>query len=141
PRNAGRLTTAAWEAEPGAVVDTIAAVQTRLGAWVWRPDVVIGAIAVAALCAAAAAALMTSALRRSGLPASASALLALVAAAAPFASWSGSSPLGAAPVTLASIVVLTRLSRPLGGRGNHQPGSTKAMPLVPPGRVTLLLVL
>ncbi|WP_157899242.1 hypothetical protein [Luteitalea pratensis] len=141
PRDMRPATSAAWEAEPGSALDAIIAFQVTLGGWAWRSDVVSGAIAVAAACAAAAAALMTSTLRRAGLRAGSPALLALVATAAPFAGWSGSSPLGAAPVMLASVVLLTLLVRHPVTAVDERRGETGATGLLPLVRVAIVLAL
>ena len=120
PRQAGRATSGAWEIAPDWPLDTIVALQVWLGGWTWPSDVVIGAIVVAAICAAAAAAFLSLSLRRTGLPPGLAALLALVAGSAPLASWSGSSPLGVAPVCVVSTALLLLLTRQPGNRNEGQ---------------------
>ena len=127
PRHAGAATSAAWEVEPSSLLGTLVALQIRLGEWVWPSGIVGSAIAVAATCAAAAAALLCLALRGTGLRHGVAALLALVAAAAPFASWSASSPLGAAPVLAVSTALLVLQTRRPGDRAVARIEATAGM--------------
>ncbi len=86
--------------------DWLVRAQVALGAWLTPSDPVAGPVLVAMALSAAAVAVLAHAIRRTGLSPSLAALLALVGAAAPLSVWQASSPLGAAPASLASACLL-----------------------------------
>ena len=108
----GRLAPAdAWQAVPDSAARALADVQILLGAAFWPSDHVAGAIGVAAGLAAASTLVLTVALRAAGLGFVLAPLVALLAASGPLLAWQAGSPLGAAPATLVSTLLLWRLVR------------------------------
>lgn len=102
---------ASWEQRSGWTLEWLARTQIAVGHLIWQRDPVTGGIAVAALAGALAAAVLARSLRSAGLSPALAGLLALVAAAAPFSSWQASSPLGATPLTLVSVLLLSWFTR------------------------------
>jgi hypothetical protein len=108
----GPASAEAWAmASPG--WDWLVRAQVDLGAWLRPSDAVTGPVLVAMTLSAAAVAVLAHAIRRTGLSAPLAALLAVVGGAAPLSVWQASSPLGAAPASLASACLLEWLVRHL----------------------------
>ncbi len=113
PHSQGPATAADWARVHDGTA-WLARLQTDLGRRLLPGDAIAGAIAGAGACSAGAAWLQARALQAAGLPPALAGLLAIVAVLAPFAVWQSASPLGAAPVWLASAAALwwfTRQSR------------------------------
>ncbi len=111
PWVAGQQPSEAWQAllhwPQGWLADMQIAIAARIG-----PGGVIGAaIGVAAACAALATLALAAALRAAALTRPLAALVAILAAAGPILAWQAGSPLGAAPATLASALLLWCVTR------------------------------
>lgn len=101
----------AWAALLQWPLPLLADLQVAIGRTAWPADAVAGATGVAAACAAATALVQSVAVRASGLGAPQALLLALVATAAPLQALHASSPLGAAPASLISALLLWQFTR------------------------------
>ncbi len=101
----------AWQATIAWPQDLLATLQIRLGAVFAPGNPVAGAIGVAAAFGAAVALVLAAALRAAGLGTILSTLVAAAAASAPLLAWQAGSPLGNAPASLLSALLLWRFVR------------------------------